>query len=80
MNKKTYVRPDAVLVDFSLSSSIAATCRYQATLSDPNTCDPYNVDNGWTVMASNSPICDFSPSDPQFCYHVPTADTSVFSS
>ena len=80
MNKKAYVKPDAMLVDFSLSSSIAAACKQQASLSDANTCKPYEIDGGWIVMTTGNLICDFTPEDPNFCYHVPTEDTSVFSS
>ena len=80
MNKKVYVRPDAMLVDFSLSSSIAAACKFTATSTDPNTCDEYKIDGGWIVMANTNALCDFAPDSPDLCYHVPTADTSVFSS
>ena len=79
MNKKVYVKPDAMLVDFSLSSSIAATCKHTATMSD-SSCNPYSIDGGWIVMTTGNFVCELTPDDPTFCYHVPTEDTSVFSS
>ena len=76
MRKKAYSRPCVELVDFSLTGSIAATCVYRGTNTDINTCG--YVENGWTVYAQNS-FCDIG-TDKEFCYHTPTADTSIFSS
>ena len=77
IEKKTYSKPCVGFVDFSLTGSIAATCVYVGTNTDGNTCG--YLDNGWTVYAIDG-ICDFVVTNPNFCYHVPTEDTSVFSS
>lgn len=75
--KKAYSKPCVDFVDFSLTGSIAATCTYQGTYTDGNTCG--YVDNGWTVYAVQG-VCNVIIKDPDFCYHVPTEDKSVFSS
>ncbi len=78
MNKKAYIRPDVQLVDFSLSSSIAATCNHIATSGDINSCK-YNY-NGLTVFTAET-NCTFPIKDGgQFCYHVPTDDNRIFAS
>lgn len=78
MKRKSYSKPCVEFVNFSLSGSIAAVCRYVGTNTDGNTCGYFN-DNGWTVYAVTG-ICDILVTNPNFCYHVPTEDTSVFSS
>ena len=75
--KKAYSKPNVEFVDFSLSGSIAATCTYQGTNTDSNSCG--YLDNGWILYATVG-ICDMIVTDPNFCYHVPTEETSVFSS
>lgn len=75
--KKAYSKPNVEFVDFSLSGSIAAACTHQGTNTDDQTCG-YLMSNGWLVYAQNS-FCDVG-SDEEFCYHVPTADTSIFGS
>lgn len=74
--KKAYSKPNVEFVDFSLSGSIAATCTHQGTNTDSNSCG--YEDNGWLVYAQNS-FCDIGI-DKEFCYHVPTEDTSIFGS
>lgn len=74
--KKVYSKPRIEFVDFSLTGSVAATCVHQGTNTDSNSCG--YLDNGWLVYAQNS-FCDVGI-DKDFCYHVPTADTSVFGS
>lgn len=74
--KKAYSKPNVEFVDFSLSGSIAATCTHQGTNADSNSCG--YEENGWLVYAQNS-FCDIG-TDKEFCYHVPTADTSIFGS
>ena len=76
MQRKTYAKPCVEFVDFSLSGSIAASCVHQGTNTDGNTCG--YEDNGWVMYAPDS-VCTF-PVDEEFCYHVPTVDTSVFGS
>lgn len=77
MKRKSYSKPCVEFVNFSLSGSIAAVCRYVGTNTDGNTCG--YLDNGWIMFAVDG-ICDVIKKDSIFCYHVPTEDTSVFSS
>lgn len=77
--KKFYSKPNVEFVNFSLAGSIAATCVYQGTETDVNTCGYTTEDsNGWTFFAQD--ICDIAVGDKEFCYHVPTEDISVFGS
>lgn len=77
--KKVYVKPDIILVDFSLSSSIATICRYTGTNVDVSSCG--FVENGFVVFTSPSTGCTMpAPNGAEFCYHAPTEDNSVFSS
>ena len=78
MQRKTYAKPCVEFVDFSLTGSIAASCVHQGTNTDINTCG--YIDNGWTVYLNG--VCDIAGTDPdgEFCFHVPTADTSIFGS
>ncbi|MGM9658360.1 MAG: hypothetical protein ACI3W9_05170 [Eubacteriales bacterium] len=77
MKRKSYSKPCVEFVNFSLSGSIAAVCKYVGTNTDGNTCG-YRY-NGWIMFAVDG-ICDVIKKDSTFCYHVPTEDTSVFSS
>lgn len=74
--KKAYLKPRVEFVDFSLTGSIAATCVHKGTNTDSNSCG--YLENGWLVYAQNS-ICD-AGIDKEFCYHVPTEDSSIFGS
>lgn len=76
MIKKAYSKPNVQLVNFSLAGSVAATCVHQGTNADGNTCGYFDKD--WLVYATDG-ICDY-PIDIEFCYHVPTEDTSIFGS
>ena len=77
--KKSYSKPTIEFVDFTLSSSIASTCKWQADFAQ-NTCDPVIEDNGWTIY-NEAFACDYQvDQNPDVCYHVPTADSSLFNS
>lgn len=76
ITKKAYVKPDIALVDFSLSSSIAAVCSKEG-LQSADACGAYE-ENGWTVYTTD--ICDIDASDKELCYHVPTEDSRFFGS
>ena len=76
IRKKAYSKPCVGLVDFSLTGSIAATCVHEGNNTDGNTCG--YMDNGYFVFSPGG-VCGF-PVDKEFCYHAPTADTSIFSS
>ena len=77
MRKKAYSKPCVGLVDFSLTGSIAGACVHEGNHSNGNTCG--YMENGYFVFSPYNGSCDF-PVDKEFCYHVPTADTSIFSS
>ena len=77
MEKKTYSKPCVGFVDFSLTGSIASTCVYEGTNTDGNTCG-YTDSSGWIVYAQDS-FCGIG-TDVEFCYHVPTEVSSIFSS
>lgn len=77
VKRKSYSKPCVEFVNFSLSGSIAAVCKYAGTNTDGNTCG--YLDNGWIVYAVEG-VCTTTVKDPDFCYHVPTEDISVFSS
>ena len=79
VKRKSYSKPCVEFVNFSLSGSIAAVCRYAGNNTDGNTCGYFN-DNGWIVFSTNPGVCEIDFENPDFCYHVPTEDTSVFSS
>ena len=74
--KKKYVKPDLEFVNFVMSSSIAGTCKYEANSAE-GSC--LAVDNGWTVYNTTFK-CDYPVDSEEVCYHVPTADTSIFAS
>ncbi len=77
VKRKSYSKPCVEFVNFSLSGSIAAVCRYAGTNTDGNTCG--YLDNGWFMFTLDG-VCEMEIKDSIFCYHVPTEDTSVFSS
>ncbi len=71
--KKTYSKPVIVFESFQLATSIAGGC---ALGTEP----PVDV-GGFKVFADTG--CDAMPEDGKdynICYHVPTADSNVFSS
>ncbi len=83
--KKTYVRPEVYFESFELSTSIATGCSagYDHNNTNFGTPDQCALFFGTDRIFNSPPICDpsegkFDPSD--FCYHVPTANDSVFSS
>ena len=71
--KKTYSKPVIVFESFQLATSIASGCADGTKI-------PVDV-GGFTVFADKG--CDTLPQeeiDENSCYHVPTADSNVFSS
>lgn len=71
-----YEKPTIAFVEFSLSSSVAASCKYTGNHGDGKTC--YYENGGWKVFTVGE-VCNF-PTDDEFCYHAPSLDTSIFSS
>lgn len=77
--KKAYSKPTIEFVDFTYSASIAANCKWQADFAQES-CNPVIEDNGWTIYNQDF-TCDYQvDQNPDVCYHVPTADSSIFSS
>ena len=81
--KKPYVKPAVYFESFELSTSIATGCDADYNHSNTNfgnadSCALIlgNVNIFTSTNVSCTPKLDFS----QFCYHVPTADSKVFSS
>ncbi len=75
--KKPYVKADITLVDFSLSSSIASSCKVFADSDNTYTF------KGLAYFTSDNYACEvkFGKEDEAgICYHVPTDDTKVFAS
>lgn len=81
--KKTYVRPEVYFENFELSTNIATGCSagYDHNNTNFGTPDQCALFFGNDRVFVAAPICDI-PKDPQvdYCYHVPTANDSVFSS
>ena len=79
ITKKAYVKPDIALVDFSLSSSIAATCKYESTGTFvEDGCTKGYIENGMQVFTELD--CDVAAPDYEVCYHVPSDGVNVFGS
>lgn len=80
-NKKVYTKPEISFVNFELSTSIAGDCKYQSNLSD-NNCEmvPVIGENGWITFSDPLKGCNDFVGDDQLCYHVPSVDSSVFTS
>ena len=76
--KKTYVKPEISFVDFTLSASIAGACTHEGNFDNGDSCR--YEDNGYFVFSEKNSGCDFTINNKEFCYHVPTADTSIFNS
>ena len=85
--KKTYVKPEIFFEDFSLSSSIAATCEYKVGSPTEGVCALVGS-GGIAVFDGNLAACDYTPGDlgqtddmwDGFCYHVPTDSNNIFNS
>lgn len=80
---KKYIRPDISFQQLSLSTDVSAGCSQQAQF-DPNSCKAQIPGNpGLFIFHDGGDAgCNiFLPNPEDFiCYHVPTADTNVFSS
>lgn len=72
--KKAYVKPEIELESFQFSANVAGEC--QANSID-NSCQIFG--EGGIKFFTNFD-CHIDPMDPDFCQHVPTADTTVFTS
>lgn len=76
--KKTYVKPMVAFENFQMTSNIAGNCVNVANSTQENNCLATQP-NGWAIYSS-ALGCDIQVDDDKICYHVPTADTSIYSS
>lgn len=82
--KKTYEKPEVYFESFELSTSIATGCgvgyNHQNTnFSNGSTC--YLIFGTKRIFLTSTAGCTKTDFDEnQFCYHVPTSDSKVFSS
>lgn len=79
--KKAYTKPEIIFDDFSLATTIAATCGKEHTMS-LQTCRVNVPGVGFVFMDPITSGCTTKIEDGDYgiCYDVPTADTKLFSS
>lgn len=79
MSKKMYTAPVVMAANFGLSTGVSSGCAAKATFAE-FTC-PVEVPE-WGLTFFGDDICDYSTPDgnDMVCYHVPTADSNVFTS
>ena len=79
ITKKAYVKPDIALVDFSLSSSIAANCNHNPSHGNEVDCKTVADVDGLPIFGTTSFACEiYIDSGVDICYDVPTDDARVF--
>ena len=79
---KKYTKPEISFVDFSMSSSIAATCDNKANHYNSATCE-YESPLWGIIFAGTNSVCSTQTQDgtnDMFCQHVPIAGSVIFSS
>lgn len=79
--KKAYTAPEIVFDSFELTANIAAGCAFITSKHDPYACPILDEEFGYTIFTDFG-ICDSTPpgGNDSICYHVPTADFSVYTS
>ena len=79
--KKLYTKPEIIFDSFELTESIAAGCTFITSNVSPYACAVLDKEFGYTIF-SDYAICDSTPpgGNDSICYHVPTADYSVYTS
>lgn len=79
--KKTYVKADITLVDFSLSASIASSCVNIANIGSATTCTYTPTSGALAYFTGDIDQCQIKiKNEIDICYQVPTDDTKVFAS
>lgn len=81
--KKTYIKPEIMFEEFSLSTNIAATCGTPATHSENQYGCGYAIGRFDQVVFTELMGCSVQEDDGDYngiCYHVPTEAYSLFSS
>lgn len=81
--KKTYIKPEIMFEDFSLSNSITAGCEKIALQAMDQCAYTVETDYGTFKVFTGElvGICDTYKADGEYhgiCYHVPTAANNVF--
>ncbi len=79
--KKAYTKPEIIFDSFELTESIAAGCSYITSNMAPYECAVLDKEFGFTLFSDYN-NCDSTPpgGNDSICYHVPTADYSVYTS
>lgn len=79
--KKAYTVPEIMFDSFELSDGIAAGCAFISSRQDPYVCPVLDEEFGYTIF-SDYTVCHSTPpgGNDSICYHVPTADYSVYTS
>lgn len=79
--KKFYSKPMIEFDSFELTDSIAAGCAYISSNQSPYACPVLDEEFGYTIFTDYG-VCDSTPpgGNDSICYHVPTADYSVYTS
>ncbi len=83
ITKKAYVKPDVALVDFSLSSSIAANCKFDPMHGNATDCKSALDADGTPFFSMEIFTCEIHidvSGKVDICYDVPTDDARVFAS
>jgi hypothetical protein len=79
--KKVYTKPEIVFDSFELTESIAAGCSFISSNIAPYECAILDKELNYTIFSDYS-MCQSTPpgGNDSICYHVPTADYSVYTS
>lgn len=77
--KKEYIKPQIVFDCFELTDSIAAGCAFLSSNIAPYDCAVLDPEFGYTIF-SDMTKCNSTPpgGNDSICYHIPTADYSVY--
>ena len=78
--KKAYCKPQIAFEDFELCANVAAGCEH-TTGATQNTCG-YSIPGIGTLFVGEVSACVWKVTDGYngICYHVPLADTNLFTS
>lgn len=80
--KKAYTTPEIIFDSFELTANIAAGCAFISSNHDPYICPVLDEELGYTIFTDYTNGCASTPpgGNDSICYHVPTADYSVYTS
>ena len=79
--KKEYSKPMIDFDNFELTENIAAGCAYISSNIAPYECEVFDKEFGYTIFSDYNRCYSTPPGgNDSICYHVPTADFSVYTS